>query len=90
MLIQEHVVLGKITLTVWVSANIKLCGIDTHKLTLFAVLTVQQASAQESEYEQIDTLPEGLEPQADDSPEDIVSSTLKRENSLRHSQRNGR
>uniref|UniRef100_A0A8C2FIF7 Uncharacterized protein n=1 Tax=Cyprinus carpio TaxID=7962 RepID=A0A8C2FIF7_CYPCA len=29
----------------------------------------------------------GLEPQADGSPEDIVSSTLKRENSLRHSQR---
>uniref|UniRef100_A0A8C1PIU9 Uncharacterized protein n=1 Tax=Cyprinus carpio TaxID=7962 RepID=A0A8C1PIU9_CYPCA len=27
---------------------------------------------------------------ADDSPEDIVSSTLKRENSLRHSKRNGR
>lgn len=47
----------------------------------------RKASAQESEYEQIDTLPEGLEPQADDSPEDIVSSTLKRENSLRHSQR---
>uniref|UniRef100_A0A673LTB9 Canalicular multispecific organic anion transporter 1-like n=1 Tax=Sinocyclocheilus rhinocerous TaxID=307959 RepID=A0A673LTB9_9TELE len=35
----------------------------------------------------IDMLPEGLEPQADGSPEDIVSSTLKRENSLRHSQR---
>ncbi|KTG34758.1 hypothetical protein cypCar_00021467 [Cyprinus carpio] len=45
--------------------------------------------AQESDYEQIDTLPEGMEPQADDSPEDIVSSTLKRENSLRHSKRNG-
>uniref|UniRef100_A0A8C1RES8 Uncharacterized protein n=1 Tax=Cyprinus carpio TaxID=7962 RepID=A0A8C1RES8_CYPCA len=40
--------------------------------------------------DQIDTLPEGMEPQADDSPEDIVSSTLKRENSLRHSKRNGR
>uniref|UniRef100_A0A673LUX6 Canalicular multispecific organic anion transporter 1-like n=1 Tax=Sinocyclocheilus rhinocerous TaxID=307959 RepID=A0A673LUX6_9TELE len=43
--------------------------------------------AQESDFEQIDMLPEGLEPQADGSPEDIVSSTLKRENSLRHSQR---
>uniref|UniRef100_A0A8C2I0L6 ATP-binding cassette, sub-family C (CFTR/MRP), member 2 n=1 Tax=Cyprinus carpio TaxID=7962 RepID=A0A8C2I0L6_CYPCA len=41
-------------------------------------------NADESDYEQIDTLPEGMEPQADDSPEDIVSSTLKRENSLRH------
>uniref|UniRef100_A0A672K2V6 ABC-type glutathione-S-conjugate transporter n=1 Tax=Sinocyclocheilus grahami TaxID=75366 RepID=A0A672K2V6_SINGR len=39
-------------------------------------------NADESDYEQIDTLPEGLEPQADDSLEDIVSSTLKRENSL--------
>uniref|UniRef100_A0A673HVS9 ABC-type glutathione-S-conjugate transporter n=1 Tax=Sinocyclocheilus rhinocerous TaxID=307959 RepID=A0A673HVS9_9TELE len=39
-------------------------------------------NAYESDYEQIDTLLEGLEPQADDSPEDIVSSTLKRENSL--------
>uniref|UniRef100_A0A671T8S6 ATP-binding cassette, sub-family C (CFTR/MRP), member 2 n=1 Tax=Sinocyclocheilus anshuiensis TaxID=1608454 RepID=A0A671T8S6_9TELE len=38
----------------------------------------------------IDMLPEGLEPQADGSPEDIVSSTLKRENSLRHSQRSVR
>uniref|UniRef100_A0A8C1PNS5 ABC-type glutathione-S-conjugate transporter n=1 Tax=Cyprinus carpio TaxID=7962 RepID=A0A8C1PNS5_CYPCA len=46
-------------------------------------------NADESDYEQIDTLPEGMEPQADDSPEDIVSSTLKRENSLRHSKRNG-
>uniref|UniRef100_A0A673LVV6 ABC-type glutathione-S-conjugate transporter n=1 Tax=Sinocyclocheilus rhinocerous TaxID=307959 RepID=A0A673LVV6_9TELE len=44
-------------------------------------------STQESDFEQIDMLPEGLEPQADGSPEDIVSSTLKRENSLRHSQR---
>uniref|UniRef100_A0A672LSW8 Canalicular multispecific organic anion transporter 1-like n=1 Tax=Sinocyclocheilus grahami TaxID=75366 RepID=A0A672LSW8_SINGR len=42
-------------------------------------------STQESDFEQIDMLPEGLEPQADGSPEDIVSSTLKRENSLRHS-----
>uniref|UniRef100_A0A673HVF0 ATP-binding cassette, sub-family C (CFTR/MRP), member 2 n=1 Tax=Sinocyclocheilus rhinocerous TaxID=307959 RepID=A0A673HVF0_9TELE len=42
------------------------------------------------DYEQIDTLLEGLEPQADDSPEDIVSSTLKRENSLRHSQRHSK
>uniref|UniRef100_A0A673LNI6 ABC-type glutathione-S-conjugate transporter n=1 Tax=Sinocyclocheilus rhinocerous TaxID=307959 RepID=A0A673LNI6_9TELE len=44
-------------------------------------------SSNESDFEQIDMLPEGLEPQADGSPEDIVSSTLKRENSLRHSQR---
>uniref|UniRef100_A0A672K2W8 Canalicular multispecific organic anion transporter 1-like n=1 Tax=Sinocyclocheilus grahami TaxID=75366 RepID=A0A672K2W8_SINGR len=33
---------------------------------------------------------DGLEPQADDSLEDIVSSTLKRENSLRHSQRHSK
>lgn len=62
----------------------------THKLTLFVVLIVQKASAQESDYEQIDMLPEGFEPQADDSPEDIVSNTLKRENSLRHSQRHSK
>uniref|UniRef100_A0A8C2I1E0 Uncharacterized protein n=1 Tax=Cyprinus carpio TaxID=7962 RepID=A0A8C2I1E0_CYPCA len=46
--------------------------------------TYGKEETQESDYEQIDTLPEGMEPQADDSPEDIVSSTLKRENSLRH------
>ncbi|XP_051945451.1 canalicular multispecific organic anion transporter 1 isoform X1 [Xyrauchen texanus] len=43
--------------------------------------------AMESDYEEIDTVPESLEPQADSSPDDIISSTLKRENSLRHSQR---
>uniref|UniRef100_A0A8C1PD89 ATP-binding cassette, sub-family C (CFTR/MRP), member 2 n=1 Tax=Cyprinus carpio TaxID=7962 RepID=A0A8C1PD89_CYPCA len=43
-----------------------------------------------SDFEQIEMLPEGLEPQADGSPEDIVSSTLKRENSLRHSQRHSK
>uniref|UniRef100_A0A8C1FIN8 Canalicular multispecific organic anion transporter 1 n=1 Tax=Cyprinus carpio carpio TaxID=630221 RepID=A0A8C1FIN8_CYPCA len=47
----------------------------------------KEESTQESDFEQIEMLPEGLEPQADGSPEDIVSSTLKRENSLRHSQR---
>uniref|UniRef100_A0A673LQ85 Canalicular multispecific organic anion transporter 1-like n=1 Tax=Sinocyclocheilus rhinocerous TaxID=307959 RepID=A0A673LQ85_9TELE len=47
----------------------------------------ESSNANESDFEQIDMLPEGLEPQADGSPEDIVSSTLKRENSLRHSQR---
>ncbi|XP_051773178.1 LOW QUALITY PROTEIN: canalicular multispecific organic anion transporter 1 [Ctenopharyngodon idella] len=47
----------------------------------------KKAAAQEAAYEEIDTLPEVLEPQADGSPEDIVSSTLKRENSLRSSQR---
>ncbi|XP_067242985.1 canalicular multispecific organic anion transporter 1 isoform X2 [Chanodichthys erythropterus] len=47
-------------------------------------------AAQEAAYEEIDTLPEVLEPQADGSPEDIVSSTLKRENSLRSSQRHSR
>ncbi|XP_077093647.1 ATP-binding cassette sub-family C member 2-like [Siphateles boraxobius] len=51
--------------------------------------TGNKAAAQESDYEEIDTLPAGLEPQADGSPEDIVSNTVKRENSLRHSQRNG-
>uniref|UniRef100_A0A673HV30 ATP-binding cassette, sub-family C (CFTR/MRP), member 2 n=1 Tax=Sinocyclocheilus rhinocerous TaxID=307959 RepID=A0A673HV30_9TELE len=52
--------------------------------------TYGKDKTQESDYEQIDTLLEGLEPQADDSPEDIVSSTLKRENSLRHSQRHSK
>ncbi|KAK9963932.1 hypothetical protein ABG768_005147 [Culter alburnus] len=50
----------------------------------------KKAAAQEAAYEEIDTLPEVLEPQADGSPEDIVSSTLKRENSLRSSQRHSR
>ncbi|XP_067276901.1 canalicular multispecific organic anion transporter 1 isoform X2 [Pseudorasbora parva] len=45
------------------------------------------AAVQESAYEEIDTVPEGLEPQADGFPEDIVSNTLKRDNSLRSSQR---
>lgn len=48
------------------------------------------AAAQTPVYEEIETLPEGLETQADGSPEDIVSSTLKRENSLRHSQRHSK
>lgn len=73
------------------SANIKTCGqVSLHTLTLFVVLIAQKASAQESDFEQIEMLPEGLEPQADGSPEDIVSSTLKRENSLRHSQRHSK
>lgn len=42
---------------------------------------------QDSGYEEFDTVPESLESQADGSPEDVISSTLKRENSLRHSQR---
>lgn len=50
----------------------------------------QKTAAQEAAYEEIDTLPEVLEPQADGSPEDIVLSTLKRENSLRSSQRHSR
>ncbi|KAI7805399.1 canalicular multispecific organic anion transporter 1 isoform X1 [Triplophysa rosa] len=46
------------------------------------------SKAQDSSgYDEFDTVPESLEPQADGSPEDIISSTLKRENSLRHSQR---
>uniref|UniRef100_A0A673LTC3 Canalicular multispecific organic anion transporter 1-like n=1 Tax=Sinocyclocheilus rhinocerous TaxID=307959 RepID=A0A673LTC3_9TELE len=49
-----------------------------------------ESSNANSDFEQIDMLPEGLEPQADGSPEDIVSSTLKRENSLRHSQRHSK
>uniref|UniRef100_A0A8C1VAD9 Canalicular multispecific organic anion transporter 1 n=1 Tax=Cyprinus carpio TaxID=7962 RepID=A0A8C1VAD9_CYPCA len=50
----------------------------------------KEESTQESDFEQIEMLPEGLEPQADGCPEDIVSSTLKRENSLRHSQRHSK
>lgn len=44
-------------------------------------------AAPDSGNEEFETVPESLEPQADGSPEDIISSTLKRENSLRHSQR---
>ncbi|XP_066507559.1 canalicular multispecific organic anion transporter 1 [Hoplias malabaricus] len=40
-----------------------------------------------SDTEQMDIVPEGQEPQADSPLEDVVSVTLKRENSLRHSQR---
>ncbi|KAL7855414.1 hypothetical protein AOLI_G00190180 [Acnodon oligacanthus] len=40
-----------------------------------------------SDAEQMDIVPEGEDPQADSPPEDVVSVTLKRENSLRHSQR---
>ncbi|XP_036402430.1 canalicular multispecific organic anion transporter 1-like [Megalops cyprinoides] len=41
-----------------------------------------------SDTEEVDTVPEGQEPQADCPPEDVVSVTLKRESSLHHSQRN--
>ncbi|KAI4891884.1 hypothetical protein NFI96_023859, partial [Prochilodus magdalenae] len=40
-----------------------------------------------SDIEETDIMPEGQDPQADSPPEDVVSVTLKRENSLRHSQR---
>ncbi|KAI5087921.1 canalicular multispecific organic anion transporter 1 [Silurus meridionalis] len=40
-----------------------------------------------SDLEMIDIVPESQEPQADSPAEDIVSVILKRENSLRHSQR---
>ncbi|XP_017570742.1 canalicular multispecific organic anion transporter 1 [Pygocentrus nattereri] len=43
-----------------------------------------------SDAEQMDVVPEGEDPQADSPPEDVVSVTLKRENSLRHSQRHGK
>lgn len=38
--------------------------------------------------EEVDLVPESQEPQSDSAPEDVVSVTLKRENSLYHSQRN--
>lgn len=37
--------------------------------------------------EEVDIIPESQEPQPDSPAEDVVSVTLKRENSLRHSQR---
>lgn len=40
-----------------------------------------------SDVEKVDIVPESQEPQPDSPAEDIVSVTLKRENSLRHSQR---
>ncbi|XP_062864627.1 canalicular multispecific organic anion transporter 1 [Trichomycterus rosablanca] len=40
-----------------------------------------------SDAEQLDIIPEGQDLQADTPAEDVVSVTLKRENSLRHSQR---
>ncbi|KAL6466399.1 hypothetical protein MHYP_G00242030 [Metynnis hypsauchen] len=43
-----------------------------------------------SDTEQIDGVPEGEDPQADSPPEDVVSVTLKRESSLRHSQRHSK
>uniref|UniRef100_A0A8C1FH76 Uncharacterized protein n=1 Tax=Cyprinus carpio carpio TaxID=630221 RepID=A0A8C1FH76_CYPCA len=48
----------------------------------------ESSNANESDFEQIEMLPEGLEPQADGSPEDIVSSTLKRENSFMRLRKN--
>ncbi|KAI1894334.1 hypothetical protein AGOR_G00114740 [Albula goreensis] len=39
--------------------------------------------------EEVGTVHEGLDPQADCPSEDVVSATLKRENSIRRSQRNG-
>ncbi|KAJ8014351.1 hypothetical protein DPEC_G00039330 [Dallia pectoralis] len=42
-----------------------------------------------SDGEEVELVPDGQEAQADTSPEDIVSSTLKRESSIRRSQRNG-
>lgn len=40
-----------------------------------------------SDLEEVDIVPESQEPQPDSPAEDVVSITLKRENSLRHSQR---
>ncbi|XP_030626406.1 canalicular multispecific organic anion transporter 1 isoform X1 [Chanos chanos] len=40
-----------------------------------------------SDTQEFDLIPEGEDPQVDSPPEDVVSITLKRENSLRHSQR---
>ncbi|MCI4394913.1 hypothetical protein PGIGA_G00174300 [Pangasianodon gigas] len=40
-----------------------------------------------SDIEEVDIVPESQEPQPDSPVEDVVSVTLKRENSLRHSQR---
>uniref|UniRef100_A0A8C1Z2N0 Uncharacterized protein n=1 Tax=Cyprinus carpio TaxID=7962 RepID=A0A8C1Z2N0_CYPCA len=48
----------------------------------------ESSNANESDFEQIEMLPEGLEPQADGCPEDIVSSTLKRENSFMRLRKN--
>ncbi|XP_061083740.1 ATP-binding cassette sub-family C member 2-like [Conger conger] len=42
-----------------------------------------------SDTEEMELVPEGQEPQMDCSTEDVVSATLKRENSLRHSQYKG-
>ncbi|XP_035257042.1 canalicular multispecific organic anion transporter 1 [Anguilla anguilla] len=43
-----------------------------------------------SDLEEVNTVPDTQEQQPDCSPDDVVSVTLKRENSLRHSQYNGR
>uniref|UniRef100_A0A4W4G035 ABC-type glutathione-S-conjugate transporter n=1 Tax=Electrophorus electricus TaxID=8005 RepID=A0A4W4G035_ELEEL len=42
---------------------------------------------EESNRSDVDVVPESQDPQADSPPEDMVSVTLKRESSLRHSQR---
>nr|XP_055026726.1 ATP-binding cassette sub-family C member 2-like isoform X1 [Misgurnus anguillicaudatus] len=46
-----------------------------------------QAQEESEEFEECNTVPESLEPQPDESPEDVVSNTMKRQSSLRHSQR---
>lgn len=43
-----------------------------------------------TDMEEVEGVPDGQESQVDCSPEDVVSMTLKRENSLRHSQNKGR
>ncbi|KAJ8418122.1 hypothetical protein AAFF_G00138310 [Aldrovandia affinis] len=48
-----------------------------------------KSKEKDSDTEEVETMPESQEPQVDCPPEDVVSVTLKRENSLRHSQRNG-
>lgn len=43
-----------------------------------------------SDGEEVGLVPDLQDPQADTPPEDIVSMTLRRESSIRRSQRNGR
>ncbi|XP_062374958.1 canalicular multispecific organic anion transporter 1 [Sardina pilchardus] len=56
-------------------------------LSTYAKDEKKKSSEDEPSEAEVDTVPEAQDPQPDISPEDVVSVTLKRENSLRHSQR---
>uniref|UniRef100_A0A4W4G3P7 ATP-binding cassette, sub-family C (CFTR/MRP), member 2 n=1 Tax=Electrophorus electricus TaxID=8005 RepID=A0A4W4G3P7_ELEEL len=65
-------------------------GAFSEFLDMYAKEESNRSDAQKdsaADAEQVDVVPESQDPQADSPPEDMVSVTLKRESSLRHSQR---